>query len=259
MNKNKPKLKWNQAEIPFLRCGSAKQVAEGKIPWFKLLSCRQDRYGQGRAINEPSGLESGNRSISSLETQMVRRRWIPVQIGLNEEPRYACTRIVGCLGCGGVPKIYKGGSKTNDHSRKLTVPVVTVPEDRTINESQVSGIYIQQVKRLKLNIIKVSLIQLISKIKLNVQMYAPYIYFSLVLELTLQLKQHYYIIIPQQFSFYLLFSKQTFNQIFSKQCFQCLFQSLINIFNGHQQFFDSMLLKHKYLYSVLIDCLNLIH
>ncbi|CAL6029871.1 Hypothetical_protein [Hexamita inflata] len=45
----------------------------------------------GHAINEPSGLESGNRSIASLETQMVRHRWIPVQIGL--QPRYA----PGCL------------------------------------------------------------------------------------------------------------------------------------------------------------------
>ncbi|CAL6062155.1 Hypothetical_protein [Hexamita inflata] len=36
------------------------------------------------AKDEPSGLESGNRSIASLETQVVRRRWIPVQIGLHE-------------------------------------------------------------------------------------------------------------------------------------------------------------------------------
>ncbi|CAL6011043.1 Hypothetical_protein [Hexamita inflata] len=33
----------------------------------------------------------------------------------------ACTRVVGCLGCGGVSNV--GVSKTYDHSRKLTVPV----------------------------------------------------------------------------------------------------------------------------------------
>ncbi|CAL6005274.1 Hypothetical_protein [Hexamita inflata] len=52
----------------FLRCGSAKSVVEGKIPRFKVMSIIKDRYGQGYAINEPSGLESGNRSIASLET-----------------------------------------------------------------------------------------------------------------------------------------------------------------------------------------------
>ncbi|CAL6026462.1 Hypothetical_protein [Hexamita inflata] len=35
-------------------------------------------------------------------------------------PLDVCTRVVGCLGCGGAPI---GVSKTNDHSRELTVPV----------------------------------------------------------------------------------------------------------------------------------------
>ncbi|CAL5982461.1 Hypothetical_protein [Hexamita inflata] len=107
-------------------CGSAKSVAEGKIPRFKVLSIIKDRYGQGHAINEPSGLESGNRSIASLETQMVRHRWIPVQIGLHEaaalRPWMLVPKSLVTLAAE-VRLTYIGVSKTNDHSRELTVPV----------------------------------------------------------------------------------------------------------------------------------------
>ncbi|CAL6052009.1 Hypothetical_protein [Hexamita inflata] len=53
----------------------------------------KERYGQGHAINEPLGLESSNRSIASLETQMVGRRWIPYRSARTKQPRYA----PGCL------------------------------------------------------------------------------------------------------------------------------------------------------------------
>ncbi|CAL5985112.1 Hypothetical_protein [Hexamita inflata] len=109
----------------FLRCGSAKSVAEGKIPRFKVLSwIHQDRYGQGHAINEPSGLESGNCSIASLKTQMVRLRWIPVQIGLHEvaalRPWMPVPESLVALAAE-VRLTYIGVSKTNDHLREFTV------------------------------------------------------------------------------------------------------------------------------------------
>ncbi|CAL6014989.1 Hypothetical_protein [Hexamita inflata] len=93
------------------------------------------------AINEPSGLESGNRSIASLETQMVRRRWIPVQIGLHEatalRPWMLVPESLVAL-VAEVRLLYIAVSKTNDHLRGLTV---SCTEDRTsTNESQVSGI-----------------------------------------------------------------------------------------------------------------------
>ncbi|CAL5991955.1 Hypothetical_protein [Hexamita inflata] len=91
-------------------------VAEGKIPRFKVLSWHQ----------RASGLESGNRSIASLETQMVRRRWIPVQIGLHEaaalRPWILVPESLVALAAE-VRLTYIGVSKTNDHSRELTVPV----------------------------------------------------------------------------------------------------------------------------------------
>ncbi|CAL6082906.1 Hypothetical_protein [Hexamita inflata] len=78
------------------------------------------------AINEPSGLESGNRSIASLETQMVRRRWIPVQIGSHEaaalRPWMLVPESLVALAAE-VRLTYIGVSKTNDHSHELTVPV----------------------------------------------------------------------------------------------------------------------------------------
>ncbi|CAL6088117.1 Hypothetical_protein [Hexamita inflata] len=85
----------------------------------------KDQYGLGM-LNEPSGLESGNRSIASLETQMVRRRWIPVQIGLHEaaalRPWMLVPESLVALAAE-VRLTYIGVSKTNDHSRELTVPV----------------------------------------------------------------------------------------------------------------------------------------
>ncbi|CAL6030409.1 Hypothetical_protein [Hexamita inflata] len=59
----------------FLRCGSAKSVAEGKISRFKVLSCHQRAFRIGK-------LQPLHRYLP--ETQMVRRRWIPVQIGSHE-------------------------------------------------------------------------------------------------------------------------------------------------------------------------------
>ncbi|CAL6015725.1 Hypothetical_protein [Hexamita inflata] len=86
----------------------------------------KDRYGKGHAINEPSGLESGNRSIASLETQMIQRRRIPVQIGLHEaaalRPWMLVPESLVTL-TAEVRLTYIGVSKTNDHSRELTVPV----------------------------------------------------------------------------------------------------------------------------------------
>ncbi|CAL6015073.1 Hypothetical_protein [Hexamita inflata] len=93
------------------------------------------------------GLESGNHSIASLETQMVRHRWIPVQIGLHKaaalRPWMLVPESLVALGAE-VRLTYIGVSKTNDHSHELTV---SYTEDRTsINESQVSGIYIKLTK-----------------------------------------------------------------------------------------------------------------
>ncbi|CAL6013942.1 Hypothetical_protein [Hexamita inflata] len=95
----------------FLRCGWAKSVAESKIPRFKVLSWHHRGSVWLRACHQrSSGLESGNRSIASLETQVVRRRWIPVQFGSHEAaalPLDACTHVVGCLGCGGAPNVHR--------------------------------------------------------------------------------------------------------------------------------------------------------
>ncbi|CAL6025498.1 Hypothetical_protein [Hexamita inflata] len=80
-----------------------------------------------QAINEPSGLESGNRSIASLETQMVRRRWIPVQIGLHEAAALRAWTLVPeslvALAAEVRLLLSIAVSKTNDHLRGLTVPV----------------------------------------------------------------------------------------------------------------------------------------
>ncbi|CAL6032966.1 Hypothetical_protein [Hexamita inflata] len=89
------------------------------IHW-KVVMC------QGHAINEPSGLESGNRSIASLETQMVRRKWIPVQIGLHEAAalrpwKFVPESLVALVA--EVHLTYIGVSKINDHSHELPVPV----------------------------------------------------------------------------------------------------------------------------------------
>ncbi|CAL5991009.1 Hypothetical_protein [Hexamita inflata] len=79
-----------------------------------------------KGINESLGLESGNRSIASLETQMVRPMWIPVQIGLHEaallRPWMLVPESLVALAAE-VRLTYIGVSKTNDHSRELTVPV----------------------------------------------------------------------------------------------------------------------------------------
>ncbi|CAL6093334.1 Hypothetical_protein [Hexamita inflata] len=71
------------------------------------------------------GLESGNRSIASLETQMVRRRWIPVQVGLHEAAALRPWMLVpeSLVALAAERLTYIGVSKTNDHSRELTVPV----------------------------------------------------------------------------------------------------------------------------------------
>ncbi|CAL6058582.1 Hypothetical_protein [Hexamita inflata] len=53
-----------------------------------------------------------------------KRRWydaggFPYRSARTKQPR---TRVVGCIGCGGAPNVHSV-SKTNDHSRELTVPV----------------------------------------------------------------------------------------------------------------------------------------
>ncbi|CAL6082964.1 Hypothetical_protein [Hexamita inflata] len=53
-------------------------------PPIQSAELASSRIGMVKGINEPSELESGNRSIASLETQMVRRRWIPVYSGSHE-------------------------------------------------------------------------------------------------------------------------------------------------------------------------------
>ncbi|CAL6103996.1 Hypothetical_protein [Hexamita inflata] len=90
------------------------------------IGCRRQNPPVRSGINEPSRWESGNRSIASLETQMVRRRWITVQIGLHEvaalRPWMLVPESLVALAAE-VRLTYIGVSKNNDHSRELTVPV----------------------------------------------------------------------------------------------------------------------------------------
>ncbi|CAL5999204.1 Hypothetical_protein [Hexamita inflata] len=70
------------------------------------------------------GLESGNRSIASLETQMVRRRWISVYIGSHEAAASRPWMLVpeSLVALAAEARLtYIGVSKTNDHSRGLPV------------------------------------------------------------------------------------------------------------------------------------------
>ncbi|CAL6083616.1 Hypothetical_protein [Hexamita inflata] len=102
-------------------------VAEGKIPRFKVLSWHHQGSVWLRACHQRAfRIVSGNRSIASLETQMVRGRWIPVQIGLHEAAALRPWMLVPESLVALVAEVrltYIGVSKTNDHSRELTVPV----------------------------------------------------------------------------------------------------------------------------------------
>ncbi|CAL6062664.1 Hypothetical_protein [Hexamita inflata] len=103
----------------FLRCGSAKSVAEGKIPRFKVLSYRQGSVWLRRHRDRKS-------ATAIPQKCRVRRRWIPVQIGLHEaaalRPWMHVPESLVALAAE-VRLTYIGVSKTNDHSRELTVPV----------------------------------------------------------------------------------------------------------------------------------------
>ncbi|CAL6092747.1 Hypothetical_protein [Hexamita inflata] len=109
-----------------MRCGSAKSVAEGKIPRFKVLSCRQGsvwlRACHQRAfrIGKRQPLHCFLRNADGT-TQVDS-----VQIGLHEaaalRPWMLVPESLVALAAE-VRLTYIGVSKTNDHSRELTVPV----------------------------------------------------------------------------------------------------------------------------------------
>ncbi|CAL6104347.1 Hypothetical_protein [Hexamita inflata] len=89
-------------------CGSAKSVAEGKIPRFKVLSCHQRafRIGKRQPLHCFLRNADGTTQVDSRTDRLARSSRIT--------PLDACTRVVGT---------YIGVSKTNDHSRELIVPV----------------------------------------------------------------------------------------------------------------------------------------
>ncbi|CAL5972498.1 Hypothetical_protein [Hexamita inflata] len=95
----------------FLRCGSVKSVAEGKIPPFKELSCRQGsvwlrachqrafRIGQRQPLHCFLRNADGTTQVDSRIDRLARSRRVT--------PLDACTRVVGCLGCGGAPNVHR--------------------------------------------------------------------------------------------------------------------------------------------------------
>ncbi|CAL6000281.1 Hypothetical_protein [Hexamita inflata] len=110
-------------------CASRSEIrlGQGKIPLFKVLSWHHQGSLWQRACHQRA-FRIGKQQlfIASLETQMVRRRWIPVQIGLHEaaalRPWMLVPESLVALAAE-VHLTYIGVSKTNDHSRELTVPV----------------------------------------------------------------------------------------------------------------------------------------
>ncbi|CAL6116889.1 Hypothetical_protein [Hexamita inflata] len=104
----------------------AKSVAEGKIPRFKVLSCRQGsvwlsaclqrafRIGKRQPLHcflrNADGTTQVDSHIDRLHKAAALRPWMLVP-----EPLVALAAEVRLT--------YIGVSKTNDHSRELTVPV----------------------------------------------------------------------------------------------------------------------------------------
>ncbi|CAL6031507.1 Hypothetical_protein [Hexamita inflata] len=74
-----------------------------KIPRFKVLSQHHQGSVWLRAINEPS--LNWKAVILSFETQVVciDRLTRSGRVTLLD----ACTRVVGCLGCGGAPNVHR--------------------------------------------------------------------------------------------------------------------------------------------------------
>ncbi|CAL6042557.1 Hypothetical_protein [Hexamita inflata] len=91
---------------------------------FDQIGCgRQNPAAQSAELLSRIGMAKGMPSTSlqywKAETAPLlpqKRRWydaggFPVQIGLHEaaalRPLDACTRVVGCLGCRGAPKVHR--------------------------------------------------------------------------------------------------------------------------------------------------------
>ncbi|CAL6105803.1 Hypothetical_protein [Hexamita inflata] len=92
-------------------------------PRIKVLSYHQGsvlRAGRKQAFM----IGKRQQSINFLETHMARPRWIPVQIGLHEalvlRPWMLIPKLLVAL-IAEVRLTYISASKTNDHSRGLTV------------------------------------------------------------------------------------------------------------------------------------------
>ncbi|CAL6035297.1 Hypothetical_protein [Hexamita inflata] len=116
------------AELPS-RIGMAKGLVQ--LGLVQLGACHQ----------RTPRLESGNRiSIASLEAQMVRPMWIPVYIGLHKVAALRTWMIVPkslVALTAEVRLTYIGVSKTNVHSRGLTVPVKKTELVQTIVKWQI--------------------------------------------------------------------------------------------------------------------------
>ncbi|CAL6113173.1 Hypothetical_protein [Hexamita inflata] len=110
----------------FLRCGSAKSVAEGKIPRFKVLSCRQGSVWLRACHQRTFRIEKRQPLHCFLRNADGTTQVVPVQIGLHEaaalRPWMLVPESLVALAAE-VRLTYIGVSKTNDHSRELTVPV----------------------------------------------------------------------------------------------------------------------------------------
>ncbi|CAL6011369.1 Hypothetical_protein [Hexamita inflata] len=90
------------------------------------LASSRIRMAKGMPSTNLQDWKAETRSIASLETQMVRHRWIPVQIGLHEAAALRPWMLVPeslVVLAAEVRLTYIGVSKTNDHSHELTVPV----------------------------------------------------------------------------------------------------------------------------------------
>ncbi|CAL6013940.1 Hypothetical_protein [Hexamita inflata] len=111
----------------FLRCGSAKSVAEGKIPRFKVLSWHRRGSVWLRACHQRAFRIGKRQPLHCfLRNAGGTTQVIPVQIGLHEaaalRPWMLVPESLVALAAE-VRLTYIGVSKTNDHSRELTVPV----------------------------------------------------------------------------------------------------------------------------------------
>ncbi|CAL5987175.1 Hypothetical_protein [Hexamita inflata] len=111
-------------QLPEMRLG---QIGCGRQnPPVQSAELASSRISMAKGMPS-TNLQDWKAAVASLETQIVRRRLITVQIGLYEaaalRPWMLVPESLVALAAE-VRLTYTGVSKINDHSRELTVPVL---------------------------------------------------------------------------------------------------------------------------------------